>query len=570
MKTLTQLIFVATLLLSIYAPFSASACTEGEYSSTYNSMCLSDSDFTDTGIISEADIEKFLKKHGSLLYGKNGLIYDVDGTQINPAQLIFENASTSGINPQVVLTQLQKESTAITSPALSEAWQENIMGYNHSIASTIRDQIHYGTAQMGRDYQRLCNGEPTAGNKQVGVSFCSSDEDKYKNPIPLSVTPASKPVTCLYSYNPIVGTDWGGDYIHGGNALFCELWDQWNFGLRDLIIDDWENDGLLWSASDPLINISLSSQSLQGKKSMEMDVSAGSEPEETIYDHPAVSWTGDVAAWWYTRCYGTWADECGQKLVNGPGKRITKIKLYLCNFISTCDYMVTLEPRIYKNVGNLPGQLFATGEDYVLSGSQLPFPASIAGHEATYTPITLQFENGGVDIPTDGEYNISIKAVKFTLTSVYLGDYDTVSPAIPMIPDVWSYSFYNWSGELLTYYLDPSYGLAAQIYAKSPSYVSRVTSCDCSRYSKFKITAKSYLAGNVLDLVYGTDKDHTVDAPMTINNVNDWEAIEIPISSSIDTSRLSYFAFKLGKDSFDGSTGDAIANTIYIDQLEAE
>ncbi len=113
MKTIISLFFIVALL-PICAPSSAGACPEGEYSSTYNSMCLTDSDFTDKGTMSEADIEKFLKKHGSFLRDES--LTDTDGTTIDPAEIIYETAKANEINPQVLLAMLQKESSACTTP----------------------------------------------------------------------------------------------------------------------------------------------------------------------------------------------------------------------------------------------------------------------------------------------------------------------------------------------------------------------------------------------------------------------------------------------------------------------
>ena len=102
------------------------------------------------------------------------------------------------------------------------------------------------------------------------------------------------------------------------------------------------------------------------------------------------------------------------------------------------------------------------------------------------------------------------------------------------------------------------------------NYISRTFAApfDCSKCTKFKITAESAIPGNVLDFIYGTDKDHTVDVPITLSN--NWQGIEVPIYNSVDTSKLAYFAFELGSDAIDGTTGTSKQNTIYIDQIEAE
>ena len=58
-------------------------------------------------------IRDFLKDRGSFLQRP---VVDVDGVQVDPAQLIFNAAQTFQINPQVLLATLQKEQGVITQP----------------------------------------------------------------------------------------------------------------------------------------------------------------------------------------------------------------------------------------------------------------------------------------------------------------------------------------------------------------------------------------------------------------------------------------------------------------------
>jgi len=207
-------------------------------STPYNDMCLSDNDFTNTSTMSYEDIKKFLKDKNSFLKGAE--VEDVDRAFFDPTEFIDFAAQTYGINPQVILSTLQKESGAVRSPiSLPVKDLKLIMGYGKP--STITDQILDGTAQMRRDFDRLSNGQPTAGGWRVGVAKLSGEpnpgdeRDKFGNTI--SVTPANKAVAVLFSYTPWVGKDWGGGFSVreprrakiGGNALFCRVWKDYGF-----------------------------------------------------------------------------------------------------------------------------------------------------------------------------------------------------------------------------------------------------------------------------------------------------------------------------------------------------
>lgn len=185
--------------------------------SPFNTMCLSDKRFVDTTTMSLDDIRQFLKERRSFLQEE---IEDVDKVKIDPAKLLFDVAQANQINLQVLLTTLQKEQSAITSSdRLSDERLKLITGYDGS--STIRDQISGVAAQFRLDFDRLTQGDPTAGGWQVSVSKESLDK--------IMVTPASKTVAVLFSYTPWVGEGWGGRKRIGGNSLFCKVWSDFGF-----------------------------------------------------------------------------------------------------------------------------------------------------------------------------------------------------------------------------------------------------------------------------------------------------------------------------------------------------
>jgi hypothetical protein len=76
-------------------------------------LCLNDAEFLNASAMDLQQIRDFLKDRGSFLQRP---VVDVDGVQVDPAQLIFNAAQTFQINPQVLLATLQKEQGVITQP----------------------------------------------------------------------------------------------------------------------------------------------------------------------------------------------------------------------------------------------------------------------------------------------------------------------------------------------------------------------------------------------------------------------------------------------------------------------
>ncbi len=212
------------------ATVSSTSSSTASSSQPYNAMCLSDSEFIDKTSMSYEDIKKLLKDKGSFLQGDE--VKDVDGSFFDPAEFIDFAAQVYGINPRVILATLEKEQQAITTKKLPDkSVLKHIMGYGKP--STITDQILDGTAQMRRDFDRLSDGQSTAGGWKVGVAKLSGEpnpgDEKDASGKSISVTPANKAVAVLFTYTPWVGQDWGGQALIGGNALFCNVWKKFGF-----------------------------------------------------------------------------------------------------------------------------------------------------------------------------------------------------------------------------------------------------------------------------------------------------------------------------------------------------
>lgn len=165
------------------------------------------------------EIRKFLKEEqGSFLQGDaEGKMKDVDGEPTYPAQVIFDAAQTNNVNPQVLLTMLQKESGTITrGERPPDRTLVRIMGCGKP--STIRQQIMCAAQSLNNRFNELANQGKTKTDPSWQVGQPTHTQDG------VMVRPANQATGVLFAYTPIAGIEWGGKTIFGGNFLFCDLW----------------------------------------------------------------------------------------------------------------------------------------------------------------------------------------------------------------------------------------------------------------------------------------------------------------------------------------------------------
>lgn len=165
----------------------------------YNEPFLTDEEYENIESMTFDQIRDFLKEQGSFL---SGTIEDVDGELIDPAKLIYDAAQAYKINPQVLLTTMQKESGTVTATERSPnpIILKLIMGY--STPSTIKAQINDAAWQFRKYFLDLQTKGITVSGWQVGVPKSTEDQ--------ITVTPANKAVAALFTYTPWVGGGWGG------------------------------------------------------------------------------------------------------------------------------------------------------------------------------------------------------------------------------------------------------------------------------------------------------------------------------------------------------------------------
>jgi uncharacterized protein YjdB len=138
---------------------------------------ISDYKFDQVNSMSEADINNFLNQFpSSCLLARNyptGLswatwrepltYWDYTGHDVSPARIIYKSAQMWGLNPQVLLTTLEKEQTLVSGTAGCSAWRYNsAMGYNCPDSWTYHNYANLGI------YDTCVGAEGNAGfSRQV-------------------------------------------------------------------------------------------------------------------------------------------------------------------------------------------------------------------------------------------------------------------------------------------------------------------------------------------------------------------------------------------------------------------
>jgi len=208
MKLLKTLILSTGLLLAL-AP--ATHAAESTFQAEY---LISDKDFANHNSMSEQDIQNFLDQQFSPLR----LYMDSDPTSEEKQwawQIIKNAAKEYRINPQVLITLLQKEQSLIIGSALNLNTRLNwAMGYAVCDSCSMDDpliQKYKGFAnQVSYAAKRLrqCLDEPSKFRISANNSYTIDGQ---------ALTPANQATACLYNYTP---------HIHG-NLNFWKIWNRW-------------------------------------------------------------------------------------------------------------------------------------------------------------------------------------------------------------------------------------------------------------------------------------------------------------------------------------------------------
>lgn len=247
MRPFRQLLVLAAAILPLtaYLPIDAAKAADP---STFNpGLLVSDSVFTASSM-SVGEIQTFLLNQGSILASVPSSDLGDGAAGRSAAQIIYDaahnsisdfggsnrpgNPFTVHLNPQVILTTLQKETSLITgSYTIGSVTLNNMlriaMGYgcpdgggcNEAYAG-FANQVTYGAAQLYLDYWRANNG--TANGYAVGSQQANANNPVYPPYCPnggtVSFTVGNAATSSLYRYTP---------HVCNGNANFWFLMEKW-------------------------------------------------------------------------------------------------------------------------------------------------------------------------------------------------------------------------------------------------------------------------------------------------------------------------------------------------------
>lgn len=219
MKTRAIKIFLGVLCASVVVVIQVAP----SQAATFNrNNIISDADMTDYRRMSAVAIQSFLTSQGGILGSYRTT--DLDGAERSASEILYNAAYRYRLNPQFLISHLQKESSLVTGSRTDLLdWA---MGYGvcDSCSKSHPNVIKYkGFAkQIDASANAFRNGyladldsrNSTVSGWGVGVSKTTLDG--------IGITPQNKATAVLFTYTPWLGYH-GGDSSIGGNSLFFDI-----------------------------------------------------------------------------------------------------------------------------------------------------------------------------------------------------------------------------------------------------------------------------------------------------------------------------------------------------------
>lgn len=209
-------------------------CTESVFAAIWNpNKIVTDADLENTSTMSAAQIQLFLEQHGGL---GSYVTSDIDGAPRSAAQIIARVSKTYHLNPQLLITLLQREQSLVDSVFLSDAQLDWAVGYAICDSCDKSDpalaQYRGFTNQLEQSAKRIRETFLTDID-QTGSTISGWGPGIAKIVDEVVVTPENRATATLYTYTPHIA----------GNYLFWTIWQKW-FDLR-------YPDGSLLTSNDP-------------------------------------------------------------------------------------------------------------------------------------------------------------------------------------------------------------------------------------------------------------------------------------------------------------------------------
>jgi hypothetical protein len=212
-----------------------------------NSRFITGPEFLNNSSMTLQQIRQYLQDVNSWLTGTNGMVLDTDNQYFDFAQAVFDAAahpnkgqtppvSPKPINPQLILTMIQKESSVLfryTRPVLINDERLTLLT-GCGAESNMRSQIQCAARSLRNRFDDLATCQGTAQKPSwnlngeiipgLPIPCDPSTKDKNCTQDKLAVTPTNASTMAQFAYNPVAGLRWEGQTKKGGVALFCELW----------------------------------------------------------------------------------------------------------------------------------------------------------------------------------------------------------------------------------------------------------------------------------------------------------------------------------------------------------
>jgi PAS domain-containing protein len=211
-----RLPLIIIALLIVIAPAPALAFEQN--------YLLSDSALTNVSTMSLADVQQFLQSRSSTLASR--FLPDSSGLAKLPAEIVWYAAREATINPQVLLTMLQKEQSLVDDQSPTQRQLDAAMGYGcpdgNGCSPRFKGfgkQVRGAALQLRGYLGDLSEKGQTIAQWAVGRSRSTGDG--------YTIVPRNAATAALYSYTPWRGSSSGV----GGNFSFVRIFTEWFGGI---------------------------------------------------------------------------------------------------------------------------------------------------------------------------------------------------------------------------------------------------------------------------------------------------------------------------------------------------
>ncbi|MDD2807276.1 MAG: type VII secretion protein EccB [Patescibacteria group bacterium] len=203
---------------------------------------ITDADLTNKDALSKTAIQVFLERENSVLARYSQII---NGVAQKASEIIWNVGQATNINPEFLLTTLEKEQGLVQKSSATEKALDWATGYScFNGGCKDKYQGFYNQVQATAETQQIYWDR--AGQFSFKVGQTTMTYDGYP------VTPANKATANLYIYTPHVGKapELGINVNYGANKLFWRIWNRYFTGQNFLDGQVVRNGNDYWLIAD--------------------------------------------------------------------------------------------------------------------------------------------------------------------------------------------------------------------------------------------------------------------------------------------------------------------------------